>query len=255
MSYAYILGLAPYGIIAGSVLTPLLRSLSTSPASDQLQLLQVTISSLAKMMIPMAVLFSTLAPQLVTLALSGGVFAAAEVSAVAQLLPLVQASAIFGVVRDVLMRLHYVRGTAWRVLRLNIFLLVANLALDIVALGMGMGAYGLLVSTVLINFSACGLVWGAISAAPEEVRAMLACLRNIVIAGVMTAVSWFFAGWASPLVLDVIVSCSGGISTGRLVLGESLSRSSAAAACAAFSLPMALCYMVLHGGYFFVLKW
>ena len=88
MSYAYILGLAPYGIIAGSVLTPLLRSLSMADEKGQLQLLQVTVCSLARIMIPMAVLISCMAPHLVTIALSGGVFAAAEVSVVAQLLPL-----------------------------------------------------------------------------------------------------------------------------------------------------------------------
>lgn len=253
MSYAYILGLAPYGIIAGSVLTPLLRSLSTSPEKEQLPLLQVTISSLASIMLPMAVLISSLAQHLVTLALSGGVFAAAEVSAVARLIPLVQASALFGVFRDVLMRVHYVRGTGWKVLKLNVFLLVANLALDLVALGLGLGAYGLLASTVLINCSACVLVWGAIAGAPEKIRAMLVCCRDIVVSGVLAAVSWLFANWASPFLLDAIKSCWG-MSEGGLVLGESLSRSGAAAACAAFSIPMAVSYVLLYGGYFFSFK-
>ena len=279
MSYAYILGLAPYGIIAGSVLTPLLRSLSTSPVADQLQLLQVTISSLAGawplevgvclgltrlsqphsvlvsagIMVPMAVLISCLSQHLVTLALSGGVFAAAEVSAVAQLLPLVQASAIFGVFRDVVMRIHYVRGTAWQVLRLNLFLLVANLGLDVFTLSIGLGAYGLLASTVLINFSACALVWGGVAGAPGKVRSIVACCRDVALTVVLASLSWVFANWASPHVLGVVRSCCG-LPAGGAALCESLSKSSAAAACAAFSIPMAVSYALLYGGYYLTFK-
>jgi peptidoglycan biosynthesis protein MviN/MurJ (putative lipid II flippase) len=253
MSYAYILGLAPYGIIAGSVLTPLMRSLSTARREKQLPLLQVTVSSLALIMVPMAVLISSLAPHLVTVALSGGVFAATEVAAVARLLPLVQASALFGVVRDVLMRVHYVQGTAWRVLRLNVYLLVANLGLDILVLALGLGAYGLLAGTVIINVAACGLLWAAITGAPEKVSTVLACLRNTAITGVLAALSWLFASWASPFVFGVIMSCSG-LSADGLVLGQLLSRSAAAVACAAFSLPMVLSYMLLYGGYVLFFK-
>lgn len=254
MSYAYILGLAPYGIIAGSVLTPLLRSLSMADEKGQLQLLQVTVCSLARIMIPMAVLISCMAPHLVTIALSGGVFAAAEVSVVAQLLPLVQASALFGVVRDVLMRVHYVRGTGWRVLQLNVFLLVANLGLDIAALGMGLGAYGLLASTVLINFCAFVLVWGAVPGAPEKLRECLTGLGKILVTGVLTAASWLIAKWLSPVVLDFIWTNFGSVSGGGMMLGETLSRFGAALACAAFSLPMAVSYVVLYGAWYLLLR-
>lgn len=199
-------------------------------------------------MVPMAVLLSCLSPHLVTLALSGGVFAAAEVSTVAQLLPLVQASAIFGVVRDVMMRVHYVRGTAWQVLRLNVFLLVANLGLDVLALSLGLGAYGLLASTVVINFSACALVWGAIGEAPDKVRSMVVCCREVALTMLLASISWAVADWASPHVLGVVKSCCG------LPIGESLSRAGAAAACAAFSLPMAVSYALLYGGYYFAVK-
>jgi peptidoglycan biosynthesis protein MviN/MurJ (putative lipid II flippase) len=244
ISYAYILGLAPYGILAGSVLTPLLRALSVGHVEVQFTVVSMTVSTLARIMLPLALLISTLAEHLVTLALSGGVFAAAEVAAVARLLPLVQLSAMFGVVRDILMRVHYVRGTGWIVLRLNIALLVLNLALDVAVVAVGFGAFGLLASTVLINLCACVLVWWSITAAPGKARSAVACGWECLVALALSSVAWLFAHWASPA-----MRCQLSPLIGADMFGQTLSRAGAAAACASFCVPMAVCYVVLLGVY------
>lgn len=144
ISYACILGMAPFGILSAGFLTPLLQVLPQVHPSEHVAVLLLRLPTLLRLMLPTAASLIILAPQAVMLAFSGGAFQAQEVCQVAALLPYVQLSAAAGMLRDLLFRLHYVRGSGWLVLRLQLGMLVMNAGMNTAVLALGWGSAGII---------------------------------------------------------------------------------------------------------------
>lgn len=165
MSYACILGMAPFGILSAGFLTPLLQVLPQVPQSEHLSVLLHRLPTLLRLVLPTAASLSILAPQAVLLAFGGGAFQGQEVTSVAALLPFVQLSAVVGMLRDLLFRLHYVRGSGWLVLRLQFSMLAMNACMNALVLGLGLGAAGIVGATAVASAIGALFAWAMLDKA------------------------------------------------------------------------------------------
>lgn len=229
MSYAYILGMAPFGILSAGFLTPLLQLLPRVRHSEQVGLLLHRLPTLLWLLVPTAASVTVLAPHIVTLAFSGGAFQTPEVSAVAALLPYVQLSASLGLLRDVLVRMHYVRGNGWLMLSLQLGLLGMNACMNAAVLALGGGAAGIIGTSAMASGVGMLLSWWLLQCRAEESRRVWQLLQGLLVTVAATALSVGFAVW-----------CMGGVP-------PVTDRWSALKTCSEFGAWMVLAYGVCMG--------
>lgn len=151
--------MAPFGILSAGFLTPLLQVLPQVSQAEHVSVLLHRLPTLLRLVLPTAASLCVLAPQAVLVAFGGGAFQGQEVTDVAALLPFVQLCAVVGMLRDLLFRLHYVRGSGWLVLRLQFAMLAMNVGMNALVLGLGMGAAGIVGATAVASAVGAFSAW------------------------------------------------------------------------------------------------
>jgi len=163
MGFALLVGMAPFGVLSSAVLVPVLPRLAAAGGpAQQLQVGAEVLTSLLCVVAPLSALIIELARPIIVLLLSGRAFGAAEVAAVAALLPWVVVGAAAGVVREVLVRCFYARSDARFPLIVSCGALGANAALDWASYTYGWGARGLVASTAATTLASCGIMWAGL---------------------------------------------------------------------------------------------
>lgn len=187
--------MAPFGILSAAFLTPLLQILPRAHHSEQIDLLLQRLPMLLRLVLPTAASVTVLAPHAVMLAFSGGAFQGHEVAAVAALLPYVQLSAAFGMLRDVLVRLHYVRGNGWQMLTIQLGLLALNACMNAGVLALGAGAAGIIGTSAVANGTGMLLAWVSLRCGDGDWKHALRLVRVAVLTAVATLLSAGLATW------------------------------------------------------------
>eukprot|EP00892_Ulva_mutabilis_P009962 jgi/Ulvmu1/7338/UM035_0127.1 len=222
ISYAYILGMAPFGILSAGFLTPLLQLLPRVHHSEQVHVLLQRLPTLLRLIAPTAASVTVLAPHIVVLAFSGGAFQGSEVAAVAALLPYVQLSAGLGMLRDVLVRLHYVRGSGWLMLTIQLGLLPVNACINAVVLAIGAGPSGIVGTTALASGIGLLLAWMCLRCEEQDCKKAWRLLRDALVTAVAAAISAALAIWCMggmPPVTDRSIALSICVKFGLWMVG------------------------------------
>lgn len=186
IGYALLIGMAPFGIISSGVLVPLLPLLTSSRSgAEALRRLSHVIMSLLCVALPLAALMAVLAPQMVFVMLSGHAFQAAEVAAVAALLPHVVCCGLTGMLRDLVTRVYYAQARGRYPMAVSVAMIVANAALDWVSVQRGWGAEGLLLATALTNGTSVVLLCAGLRGVEGAGRTGVEIARGALAVGVM----------------------------------------------------------------------
>ena len=212
--------MAPFGVISSSILVPVLPILvAVKEDSQQLAVTADILTSLACILVPVACFMTVLARPLVTLMLSGKAFQEPEIVAVAGLLPYVALAGAVGVMRELIVRVHYARGNASYPMRVTCIMMAVNAALDVLSDKCGWGAIGLVATTAATSAVASLCMWNSLAVVPSDESISSSLVKNLL----------------SVIALTVI-PVGGALATREFVasyFGEVTFRSVAAVTCAA----------------------